>query len=301
MKFARILNSLFCLICFFDTSQETVAIDRLAVRLIRFEDVRIGEKLETEIFLSVKYTKSILLCTLYCSYTKKCRSFNFCGRGRCELNSHDVHSLGSKDGDFLHPKEECSYHGMTRTHIPTCNVKEVPISITGPRTDLCPINDKRVDREWSSWGPIQKIENTGGREYKEYQEREILVDVAHGGLSGDGVSKRTLTHLRGVTPSRNWNKAVSSCENMGGILFSNLDGTREQLKLLHDLVEPCWVWLGIEKRDGEYKRVGGGTISGSLFPNKPWGHGPIRLCFDGTYYFKIVSAAVPECPVCDML
>ena len=122
---------------------------------------------------------------------------------------------------------------MTRNSTPQCVEQGERKWIQDSSQEICQISPKRVDREWSPW---EVRTNTSSSEFVEYNWREILVDFAHGGLKGDEKSEEITKRLRIVSATKNWWDADSNCRQLGGLLFSNLDGTAAQIQHLTSLL-----------------------------------------------------------------
>ena len=52
--------------------------------------------------------------------------------------------------------------------------------------------------------------------------------------------------LKVVKERKNWTEARTHCEEIGGKLFSDLDGSLAQLNILFELQNNLWFWLGLE-------------------------------------------------------
>ena len=261
-KLFLILTLVISILSFNLMSHETSAILRqepLATSMVHFSDVRTKKKLSGAIF--AKETGfSVTQCALKCNRIFKCLSFNVRGRSVCELNEADVFSVGVKNQHLLEDSIGVAYFGMARDSIPACRERGFQQNIRDDSVGICLINGKRVDREWSEWE--QKSNITGEGDYFEFLWREILVDYAHGGIKGEDQFRIVERQLRIVREAKNWNDAASFCEMIDGKLFSDLDGTVEQVKTLVDLLGNSF-WLGLTLSGGEYHRVGGGILPDS--------------------------------------
>ena len=211
---------------------ETDVIDALftrkpkAERSLEFADLRPGKYLSGSL-IKTSFIVNKNRCSMECTREPICRSFNFCGRQKCELNRDDVFSIELQNQELLETRENCAYHGMKREHIPECDEQTLAKNIQDPSPGFCQIGGKRVDREWSSWE--EKI-NSSSVEYVVYNQREKLVDFAHGGKIGEEDSIHVTTKFILVTAKKSWWQAKSNCDKLGGHLFSNLDGSTSQLR-----------------------------------------------------------------------
>ena len=112
---------------------------------------------------------------------------------------------------------------MKKNYFPRCEAKGLTVDIKDDVANVCEINGKRVDIEW---GP--EIQNETDTESIKFHSRETLVDASHGGYSG-GAKYDIVEWIKFVHELKTWDDAKSHCETMGGKLFSNVDGTAEQL------------------------------------------------------------------------
>ena len=126
------------------------------------------------------------------------------------------------------------------------------------------INGKRVDEEW---GPWETVVTETAEEYKEVLIREIQVDWAHGGIVGNSTSKIEQYWLRLVLESTDFFTAKYNCEALGGKLFSDVDGTAEQLEFLAGRMGYRRHWLGIYRKhdaDEDWIDTKGNVIPGTM-------------------------------------
>ena len=112
-----------------------------------FEEIKAGKRVN-ESTLDQHKAASIAKCGTACNKNAKCRSFNFCDDGICELNRHDIYSTVNGE-KILQEDVKCKYYGMFKEAGPKCSSGEERISIEN--TDdikRCEIHEKRVDRIW---------------------------------------------------------------------------------------------------------------------------------------------------------
>ena len=223
----------------------------------------------------MKFGVSSTQCGMLCSSSYHCRSFNICNRRICELNQHDVFSIGVKNQHLVIKKKGCNYHGMRRDFAPICDPNSADLS-----SDLCGTGGKPVDRIWFFDESVKT--NVIADEVMSYQTGEVSVDFAHGGDLGTGPTK-VLERLQIVKDYKFWEDAKNSCAKKGGILFSNLDGTSEQLELLVKAQGNVSFWLGLTVNPSNrsvYSRVGGGSIPDA---NIQWANNQPSKCPDEDY------------------
>ena len=145
------------------------------------------------------------MCVLECVRTAECRSFNFCWSYICEFNKEDVFSIGINNQHTLKNDNDCIYYGMHRDYTPLCQERGYSKNIDDDENPgACQINWKRVDRKWFSW---EFRSNSSAAEIFEYKWRELLVDIAHGGLTGAGAATEMLQRLKVVSEKKDFKKA----------------------------------------------------------------------------------------------
>ena len=75
-----------------------------------------------------------------------------------------------------------------------------------------------------------------------------------------------------------WNEARDFCEEIGGKLFSNLDGSKAQLDSIYDMEEMSF-WLGVytdvEIQANQWKTVEGKLLDSSKIYWNPNGNDPV--------------------------
>ena len=277
----------------------------VAVRSINWEDVVRNERLSGTKIAKLFHVSSAH-CAFRCGRIPHCRSFNYCRSQICELNSDDVFSIGADQFRMEHSRD-CFYQGMLRNDMPNCmesragTVKDIRDNYPG----YCQINQKRVDRKWSSWERI-KVDNS--TDYIISDRREMIKDYAHGGEVGSDDKKRVHQWLRWVRVDKSWPVAKQNCQDLGGKLFSNVNGTKEQLEFLIEKLDISVHWLGIyrEMDSTAWITTDGVTVSADeLF----WKPGNVQPKMDNSHryvtnYDKNLhsgDAYQPVASVCDML
>ena len=190
----------------------------------------------------LKTFKSSTQCTSACLTIPECRSVNYCSSRQCDLNRDDVFSIGGNQSLLIsHP--DCSYYGMSRNDLPECLDRGQNKDIQDDKDPgPCHLNKKRVDRHWGPWEVDTLIDVKG--EFKESRNRSIAIHLAHGGKLGSNETNRN-TWLRFILEYLTWHDAKTKCESLGGILFSDVDGTRAQLEFLAKKCYYIAAWLGI--------------------------------------------------------
>ena len=272
-----------------------------------YEDVKSRKRLNgTMISELIQPSKG--KCALACNKNEACRSFNFCGQQKCELNREDIYSTENGE-DSLKDDQDCNYFGMKRTSVPLCQEagKYADIQNDGDHEENCWINSKRVDTVFGPWLPEKTVVDKYGEEFKTTRNRSSAVASAHGGKTS-GESEQTVQWLKFVNEKKNWTEAKSNCEAMGGKLFHRVNGTEQQLDFLLNRLESSPFWLGISRGDdsSEWKDVDGGTVANDLLV---WSEGQPNV---GAFEPYVVSGYKGEnlhdfpsdnqmASVCDML
>ena len=148
------------------------------------------------------------------------------------------------------------------------------------------------------------------KEYKIWQERDILIDAAHGGSKGQNDSEKVIVWLKFVSDQLNWTDSRKNCISMGGDLFSKVNGTENQLKFLLSKLDNKEHWLGIYTEDHQiWKSVNGSTIENEkLFwrPGQPnnWNGKQYHVSSSFDYPkigLKDIAGSAKHRSVCDLL
>ena len=228
-----------------------------SVNSMGFEDVFAGQKLVAELLESLVVV-SETKCALACNKNEWCRSFNFCGADTCELNVHDIYS-SYQATTLLTVAPNCKYVGMRKASVPVCSEHGVfATTMDDAPSGVCRLNNKRVDMEWRWADPI--IVDIPG-EWRHVDEFYMVKDVAHGGIAIPGTPVRQETWVRFTDDVMQFNEARDYCINLGGDLFSNLDGSMDQLQFFRDRLVNKIHWLGIVRDSAEvWKTVEGEVI-----------------------------------------
>ena len=227
-----------------------------AKRLLQFDDFKPDTFLESA-HSEMKFGVSSTQCGMLCSSSYHCRSFNICNRRICELNQDDVFSIGVKKQHLLVKKKGCNYHGMRKDFAPICDPNSAD-----PCSDLCGTGGKPVDRVWL-WDDSVKT-NVTNEEVVKYKGDEVLVDFAHGGNPGTRTIE-VLGRLKIFKSLTKWTDAKSVCSLQGGKLFSDLDGTSEQLELLVKAQDGMSFWLGLQLTAA---KQGYSDVTGFVIPDE---------------------------------
>ena len=130
--------------------------------------------------------------------------------------------------------------------------------------------------EWSEWGSLQRFD--GDYEFTEYYTRQCVTGTMGGVLDCEGSNQNLkLNHwLVFAEMKMSYDDALENCELMGGQLFGDLDGTKEQLDFLASKFEGD-VWLAINSfdLDNQFVHINGRNMAGLIIwgENMPSGTG----------------------------
>ena len=84
--------------------------------------------------------------------------------------------------------------------------------------------------------------------------------AAHGGRNCDGDTEQILEWFRSVHERLKWEEAKTNCEEIGGKLFDNLNGSLSQLELLSQKADHQDFYVGVWSSDGVIWRRGNGEV-----------------------------------------
>ena len=198
--------------------------------------------------LVTKLRRTKIKCALECNEHEQCRSFTFCRGQICELNKEDVYS--TQEGEaILQNSDNCDYIGMKKTSSPICSKSGgnlVDIQTEDKNSSVCPSSAKSVD---TVWGPWESSATTVETEFekKVFISRQKLIESAHGGLHNamDSSNTKLISWLKFIHQPKMFQDAKSYCSDLGGELFSNVDGSKEQLQyLILKAAESVWTGIG---------------------------------------------------------
>ena len=206
-------------------------------------------------------------CALLCNRNQACRSFNYYLSRLCQLNSADVFAVTNML--TFETDCECSYVGMKANEEPKCFEKGVQANISNDvNTGRCQINKKRVDGEWGSWETELIIDNS--TEYLKMKIRQPTKVFAHPEITRE---EKVLEWFRWIKQEMHFIEAKNYCEQIGGKMFSNVDGTKSQLEFFWEKLDSQIHWLGIFTDDHVvWKSIDGLPIDDSLLiwhPGQP--------------------------------
>ena len=234
------------------------------VRNIPFEDIRPNTRLAGNVIATYKTSSLHNLCIFLCYKNSTCRSINYCGAQICELNSDDIFSTvhGSK---LLRNGLDCKYYGMKRNHGPNCEEGGKRINVQeGDISEKCAtVLEKQVDRHWGAWEPFN-TDNVS--DWIRADVRAPIVEAAHGGSLGDDKDIRVFEWYRWFQTQATWDESVTKCSDVGGKLFSAINGTTEQLDFISKKIGFQHCWMGIYTEDHiVWKDTEGNAIPLDLF------------------------------------
>ena len=221
--------------------------DLLAVRSISWEDSSMSKCFNGNVILRIRGT-SIGQCALKCGSVPDCKSFNYYFAKICDLNTEDVFSIQQSTLIFVETPG-CVYIGMRKQDSPSCKER---LSFKSIQNDadpgVCEINRKRVDRQWTEWESEALVSSK--TEFKEFGRREIITDYAHGGKRGSDLAEKE-EWLKFVATKKSWVDARKHCQDLGGELFSDLNGTAAQIEFIVNQFGFRVMWLGVYRETKE--------------------------------------------------
>ena len=215
----------------------------LAERSTMFEERKENKRLKDAV-VEIIYVTSKQLCSMACNSHPQCLSINFCGYNKCEKNSDDVYSTTAGVANLV-DNLGCNYFGMTKKDGPDCR-KNGQFVDSNTLNDKCKISTKRINREWGPWETA--IMDTA-TDFRKYEIRKLVIDDAHGGDPGNLESERVFEWMKFVHETKAWDDAQKFCIQLGGKLFSKVNGTEEQLDFCFQKLDYNSNWLGIHTDD----------------------------------------------------
>ena len=158
----------------------------------------------------------------------------------------------------------CRYVGMAKLDRPMCKELGEDKNIQNDADrGICVIKGKRVDAEWGDWEPEDPTTDSD-TVWKQFEKREYTIEPAHGGKT-NGSGRRIYYWLQWVKQPKTWTQARDYCVQLGGELFSNVDGTKSQLDFFFDKLGQQSHWLGIYTTNHvSWLRVDGSPVDDSL-------------------------------------
>ena len=201
-------------------------------RSLAFEDFITGKQLSETPFKKLNIGKNV--CALFCARHPQCLSFSFCGDLICFLHSIDIYSI---DSVLTNSQHGCIYQGMRRDVEPDCT--------SGVDPDICGVEGKRQDGEWSQWKHSVQVDSP--LEWKKSRARDCHPPSHGGAHTCTTREEEVLEWVQFVHQKLNWLKAKSYCQTLGGHLFHSLNGTLEQLSCFWDKVNQKAFWVGVRK------------------------------------------------------
>ena len=246
-------------ICFILVSSQTFKVNSLlAKRRITFDDPRSGIKLvgqSLEVFRDV----SRIRCAKLCTREPKCLSYNYFSSHYCELNAADVFTREA----HLSGSDIASYVGMSRDRIPRCSEKDHSRDIQDDsQPNFCQVNLKRQDEEWSPWADETVIIDNS-TEWKKEAYR-VCYPSSHGGTGNcEDPEVKILEWNRWVHDTFHFDAARNFCSDIKGVLFHDLNGTKEQLDFFYDKLKAQF-YVGVKTEDRKANELVWKTVTGRV-------------------------------------
>ena len=232
----------------------------VARRTIPFEDVRLNEVMNADFLFSRHFKTTLADCTQKCLLTPECFSVNYCESGKCALNSEDAHS----ENAVLEEAQWCRYMGMNVGGKMNCEEEGVQVfEERNPDRSKCKMAGKQHESYWGEWRHIVEIDTND--EWKKVDKRECILHTArHAPSTCNGKTSEVelMEWYKFVREGKTWLEAKANCEELGGKLFSNLNGTASQLEFLSNKLGSCG-WIGGYATSlslSRWRKVDGGII-----------------------------------------
>ena len=207
------------------------------VRFVAFEDFKRDER-----FIGSVLIRNRKSSRHSCSKMSTCRSFNFLSSIICELNSEDVFSVQWNNSTPLIAFVSGEYSAMLRNHAPKCQQNGTLVDIQNDvNPGICSINNKRVDSQYGLW---EMTKHRTTEEWKVYKERQLLLPSAHGGRNSPDGTEKILSWFT-ISGNLKWVEGANFCGALNGTMFSNVNGTVEQLDFFYTIFPQKSFWLGI--------------------------------------------------------
>ena len=236
--------------------------DPIAKRSVTFNDltpqIRINE-ISTYI-IDVIPSRSRRGCVIRCLKNPECKSYSFCKR-YCELYVIGVTELRRNERHyflFTVADENCDLFSMQKDFTPQC---EEFGSIRSIRNDsnpnYCKINQKRADglfleREYFNSSIDEALE------YKGFTKRRCVPETA---LNGGYCKAEYETKAVWVKWRSGGGKRYSAdkkyCEDVGGMIYPDLDGDAEQVEFLKKYKAKTWLGLTVDSKWYLFKNLRG--------------------------------------------
>ena len=232
-------------------------------RHIDFNEIVENVKLVNGSTLAQMRVKTREQCSFICTKTAECRSFNLCLFGLnflCELNRNEINMAWS----IIESQEKCQYVGMQRDSIPRCKEGSLEINITDDQNSQnCSINLKRIDQSFDYESRI----NDTATDWMRYTAK---ICTNHGAHQVDTICTESAIvheHYKWVTEKTGVREAMQNCKDLGGQLFGDFNGSRDQVWFLAEKMGFNDFWVGINdvEQDGTFR-----TLRGNLTSQVPW-------------------------------
>ena len=172
-------------------------------------------------------------CSIKCSLTPACRSFNFCGHNICQLLSVDEFSLDETDPDSQRMQEaSCVNVALQLYHFPDCNATTEDASACGLQS--------KSGVKWDTWRFISAF-NVTETTWMQNAGRHCIAKgstVVNGSMCEDGSEEEAgharVEHMQIQNSSANYDEASEYCANGRGHLWGDLDIPHEHYLFIFD-------------------------------------------------------------------
>ena len=234
------------------SSSETVSIAR---RSITFNDIipKTKIKFESGYVINDLSTQNRFECSIACLKKPECKSYTFC-HTFCYLNSIGFPELQRIYLFHLYilSDENCDLFSMEKSFIPECEENGSTRSILNDSSpNYCEINKKRVDGLFREREYFNASINTT-EEFKGFTTRKCLPETALNGGYCKHERKTQEVWVKWITSKVDHAQSLQGCVDLGGVLYPDLDGDREQIEFLKRNKQKSKMWLGLTKASSDW-------------------------------------------------
>ena len=223
-------------------------------RFIMFNDLNSRDQiaLTSGYVISQIQVRNRLQCAVKCLQIPECKSYTFCQRF-CNLHSIGLNELHRNENHAWYTSSypNCYLISMNRNFVPQCEEFGINRSIRKDSDpNFCNISQKRVDgsflaREYFN-ASIDSPE-----EFKGFTTRKCLPETAmNGGYCKTGNETQPVW-VKWVDSIQTFNNSVQICENIGGILYPDLEGDVAQIEFLKRYSNARF-WMGVTRHTEWY-------------------------------------------------
>ena len=221
-----------------------------AKREIAFEEVTPDLKIivESGYVIETFATKKHLKCATKCLQNPECKSFTYC-KDFCLLNSIGFAELLRNEfyANYISNADNCDIFGMKNRFVPECVQLGKARSIReDSNPNYCQLNRKRVDGTFLERHYFNaSVENSV--EFRGFMTRKCVTETALNGGYCKEENETKAVWVKWWHYRTGFTESVDYCDQLGGILYPDLDGDEKQLDFLRRFgagLRPSY-WLGV--------------------------------------------------------